>query len=183
MDFHTGSEPSSRGISCISPSFQLGSARVGSVSGNTSQYLHNTVRNDVLYFSSTLSKCGIAPSKRSPSPYKISYKNKMGLPNVFNYFLYIILDPLMDPSGNLYLTSITLAGRFFWFHVICSTSVTHIVSAMFNFVVLLRGGTDSVHAFHQQWCIARLTHVHNSLVLYGWRITFADTLVEVLLAH
>ena len=113
-------------------SFWLGGARVGSVPGNMSQYLHNTVHNDVLYFSSMLSKCGIAPSGRSPSPYKISYKNKMGLPDVFNYLSYIILDPLMDPSGNLYLTSIMLAGRFFWIHIMCSTSVTHIVSPMYN---------------------------------------------------
>ena len=101
MDFHTGSAPSSRGISCTSPSFQLGGARVGSVPGNMSRYLHNTIPNGVLYFSSTLSKCGIAPSGRSPSPYKISYKNKMGLPDVFNYLSYVILDPLMDPSWKL----------------------------------------------------------------------------------
>ena len=113
MDFHTGSAPSSRGISCMSPSFQLGGACVGSMPGNTSQYLHNTVCNDVLYFSSILSKCRIAPSGRSLSPYKISYKNRMGLPDVFNYLLYIILELLIDPSGNLYLTSITLATRFF----------------------------------------------------------------------
>ena len=36
MDFRTGSAPSSRGSSCMSPSFQLGGARVGSVPGNTS---------------------------------------------------------------------------------------------------------------------------------------------------
>ena len=36
MDFRTGSAPSSRGISCTSPSFWLDSARVGSVPGNTS---------------------------------------------------------------------------------------------------------------------------------------------------
>ena len=36
MDFHTGSTPSSRGISCTSPSFWLGGACVGSVPGNTS---------------------------------------------------------------------------------------------------------------------------------------------------
>ena len=47
------------------------------------QYLHNTVCNDILYFLSTLSKCGIAPSGRSLSPYKISYKNRTGLPDVF----------------------------------------------------------------------------------------------------
>ena len=132
MDFHMGLVPSSRGISCTSPSFWLGGACVGSVPGNTSWYLHNTVCNGVLYFSSTLSKCGIAPSGRSPSPYKISYKNKMGLPDVFNYLSYIILDPLMDPSGNSYLTSITLAGRFFWICIMCSTSVTCIVSPMYN---------------------------------------------------
>ena len=132
MDFHTGLAPSSRGISCMSPSFWLGGAHVGSVPGNTSRYLHNTLHNDVLYFLSTLSKCGIAPSGRSPSQYKISYKNKTGLPDVFNYLLCVILDPLMDPSGNLYLTSITLAGRFFWIRIMCSTSVTYIVSPMYN---------------------------------------------------
>ena len=36
MDFRTGSAPSSRGISCTSPSFWLGGARVGSMPGNTS---------------------------------------------------------------------------------------------------------------------------------------------------
>ena len=107
MDFHMGSTPSSKGISCISPSFWLGGARVGSVPGNTSWYLNNTVYNNILYFLSTLSKCGIAPSGRSLSPYKISYKNRMGLPKVFNYLSYIILEPLIVPSGNSYLTSMT----------------------------------------------------------------------------
>ena len=116
----------------MSPSFQLGGTRVGSVLGNMSQYLHNTVCNNVLYFSSTLSKYGITPSGRSLSPYKISYKNRTGLPDVFNYLSYIMLDPLMDPSGNSYLTSITLASRFFWIRIMCSTSVTHIVSPMYN---------------------------------------------------
>ena len=73
MDFHMGLAPSSRGILYMSASFLLGGARVGSVPGNTSQYLHNTVRNNVLYFSSTLSKCGAAPSRSSLPPYKISY--------------------------------------------------------------------------------------------------------------
>ena len=113
MDFHMGSAPLTRGISCTSPSFQLGGACVGNAPGNTSQYLHNTVHNIVLYFSLILSKCGIAPSGRSLSPYKISYKNKIGLPEVFNYLSYIMFDPFMDPSGNLYHTSITLVGRFF----------------------------------------------------------------------
>ena len=62
MDFCMGLAPFSRGISCMSPSFRLGGARVGSVPGNMSQYLHNTVYKGVLYFSSKLSKCGIAPS-------------------------------------------------------------------------------------------------------------------------
>ena len=101
IDFCTGSVPSSRGISCISPSFQLGGARVGSVPGNTSWYLHNAIHNNVLYFLSILSKCGIAPSGSSLSPYKISYKNRMGLPDVFNYLLYIILEPLIVLSGKL----------------------------------------------------------------------------------
>ena len=59
MDFHTGLAPSPRGILCMSPSLQLGGAHVGNVLGNTSQYSHNTVCNDVLDFSSTLCKCGI----------------------------------------------------------------------------------------------------------------------------
>ena len=113
MDFRMGSAPSTRGISCMSPSFRLGGARVGNAPGNTSQYLHNMVRNIVLYFSLILSKCSIASSKRSLSPYKISYKNKIGLPEVFNYLSYIMFDPCMDPSGNLYHTSIMLVGRFF----------------------------------------------------------------------
>ena len=113
MDFCTGSAPSSRGILYISPSFQLGGTRVGSVPGNKLWYLHNTIHNNVLYFSSMLGKCGIVPFGRSPSPYKISYKNKTGLPDVFNYLSYIILELLIDPSVNLYLTSITLASRFF----------------------------------------------------------------------
>ena len=68
MDFHMGLEPSSKGILCTSPRFWLGGARVGSMPANMSQYLYNTVGNDVLYFSSTLSKCGIAPFGRSLSP-------------------------------------------------------------------------------------------------------------------
>ena len=36
IDFCMGSVPSFRGISCTSPSFQLGGTRMGSVPGNTS---------------------------------------------------------------------------------------------------------------------------------------------------
>ena len=113
MDFRTGSAPSTRGISWTSPSFRFGGARVGSAPGNTSRYLHNAYRNVVLYFSSIFSKCGTAPSGRSLSPYKISYKNKTGLPEVFNYLSYVMVDPFMVPSGNSYRTSITLVGRFY----------------------------------------------------------------------
>ena len=74
----------------MSPSFRLGRACVGSTPGNTLQYLHNAVCNDVLYFFSTLSKCGIALSRRSLSPYKTSYKNKMGLPDDFKYLSYVM---------------------------------------------------------------------------------------------
>ena len=91
----------------------LGGARVGNALGNTLWYLHNTIHNVVLYCSLIFSKCGIAPSGRSLSLYKISCKNRTGLPDVFNYLLYIMWDPFMDPSGNLYHTSITLVGRFF----------------------------------------------------------------------
>ena len=51
------------------------------------------------------------------------------------------------------------------------------------FVVLLGGGTDSVHTFHQQWYIVKLTCVHGSLVRYRWRIMYAGTFVEMLLSH
>ena len=105
---------------------------MGSMPGNMSQYLYITLCNDVMYFSSTLSKCGIAPSGRFLSLYKIPYKNRMGLPNVFTCLLYIILELLIVPSGNLYLTSIMLASRFFWIQVICTDSVTLIVSLMYN---------------------------------------------------
>ena len=127
-----GSAPSTRGISCTSPSFQLGGACVGNAPGNMTWYLHNTVCNDVLYFSSTLSNCGIAPSERSLFPYKISYKNRMGLLHVFNYLSYVMWDPLMDPYGKLYRTSITLVSKFFWIRVMCTELVTLIVSPMFN---------------------------------------------------
>ena len=100
IDFHTSSVPSSRGISCMSPSFCLGSARVGNVPGNTSQYVHNTICNNALFFSSTFSRWGITPSGRSLSPYNISYKNSMGLPDVFNYFSYVMWEPLMVPLFN-----------------------------------------------------------------------------------
>ena len=50
MDFCTDSVPSSKGISCISPSFQLGCVRLGNIPGKTSQYLHNTIHNDALFF-------------------------------------------------------------------------------------------------------------------------------------
>ena len=85
-----GLAPSTRGISYTSPSFQLGGAHVGNAPGNTLQYLHKTIHNNVLYSSSTLSKYGIAPSGRSLSPYRISYKNRTGLPDVFNYLLYVM---------------------------------------------------------------------------------------------
>ena len=74
----------------MSPSFWLGGACVGNAPGNTLQYLYNTIRNDVLYFSSTFSKYGITPSRRSLSPYKIPYKNRMGLPEVSNYLSYVM---------------------------------------------------------------------------------------------
>ena len=108
-----GLAPSMRGISFTSPSFRLGGVRVGNALGNMLQYLHNTVCNIVLYCSSIFSKCGIAPFGRSLSPYKTSCKNRTGLPDVFNYLSYIMWDPFMDPSGNIYRTSITLVGRFF----------------------------------------------------------------------
>ena len=74
----------------MSPSFQLSGAHVGNAPGNMLRYLYNTACNVVLYCSSIFSKCGIAHSGRSLSPYKISCKNKTGLPDVFNYLLYIM---------------------------------------------------------------------------------------------
>ena len=90
IDFRTNLAPSTKGILCISPSFQLGGAHVGNIPGNTSRYLHNTLCNNALFFLSTFSNCRIAPSGRPLSPYNISYRNKMGLRDVFNYVLYII---------------------------------------------------------------------------------------------
>ena len=82
----------------MSPSFQLGGVHVGNVPGNTSQYFHNMVCNYALFFSSTFSKYGIAPSRRSLPPYNIFYRNNMGLHDVFNYLLYVMWDPLIVPS-------------------------------------------------------------------------------------
>ena len=124
MEFYTGLVLSTRGILCISPSFQFGVARVGNVPGNTSQYLHNTIYNDAQFFSSTFSKCGITTSGRSLSPYKISYRNSMGLPDVLNYFLYVMQEPLVVKLGNSYNISTTLFGRLFWICSICTESVT-----------------------------------------------------------
>ena len=132
MDFRMGSAPFSRGISNASPSFWFSGARVGTMPENTSQYLHNTVCNNILYFSSTLSKCGIAPSGSSLSPYQISYKSRTGLLDVFNCLSYVILELLIVLSGNSYLTNMILVGRFFWIHIICSESVTLIFSLMYN---------------------------------------------------
>ena len=54
--------------------------------GNMLRYLHNTVHNVVLHYSSILSKCRITPSRRFLSPYRISCKNRTGLPDVFITF-------------------------------------------------------------------------------------------------
>ena len=43
--FCIGSVPSMRGISCTSPTFQLGGAHMGSIPGNTSLYIHNVECN------------------------------------------------------------------------------------------------------------------------------------------
>ena len=96
----------------MSPSFQLGSAHVGNVPGNTSQYLYNTVYNDTLFFSCAFNKYGIAPSGKPLSLYNASYKNDAGLPDVSNYLSYITWKLLTVPSGNSYHTNITLVGRF-----------------------------------------------------------------------
>ena len=85
-NFHMGLTPSSIGILCISPSFQLGGARVGSVPGNTLQYLHNIIHNNVLYFSSTLSKCGIALPLKDPYP-NIKYLVKI----VQGFWMFLII--------------------------------------------------------------------------------------------
>ena len=113
MDFRMGSAPFSRGISSMSPSFWFSGACVSTMPENTSRYLHNTVCSNILYFSSMLSKCGIAPSGSSLSPYKMSHKNSMGLLDVFNCLLYIILELVIILSGKSYLTNMTLVGRFF----------------------------------------------------------------------
>ena len=141
-----GSTPSTRGISHTSPSFRLGGACMGNFPGKMSLYLHNMVWNNVLYFSSTLNKCGIALCGRSLSPYKISYKNRTGLLDAFNYLSYAMWDPLMDLSGNLYCSSITLVGRFFWIRIMCTESVTLIVNPMYN----IRGA----HRRQNRFCLS-----------------------------
>ena len=82
----------------MSSSFQLGGAHVGSVPGNIFQYLHNIIHSNALFFLSTFSKYRIAPSRKPLSPYNISYKNNMGLPDVFKYLSYIMWEPLIVPS-------------------------------------------------------------------------------------
>ena len=105
---------------------------MGNLLGNTSRYLHNTVYNDVVFFSSTFSKFGIALSGRSLSPYNLVYRNNTGLPDVINYFSYIMWELLMVPLGNSYRASIILFGRSFWIRFMCTESVTLIVSPMHN---------------------------------------------------
>ena len=112
MDFLTILASSTNSILCTSPSFQLGGAHIGSIPGNTSQYLYNTIYTNALYFSSTFSKCGIVPFSKSLSPYNISYNNT-GLPDVLNYLSYITWEPLTLPSRNSYHTNIMLVDRFF----------------------------------------------------------------------
>ena len=132
MDFCTSSAASSRGILYASPSSCLGSSRLGNVLGNTSQYLHNMVHNKALFFSSTFSKCGIAPCGRPFSLYNISYRNNMGLPYIFNYLSYMMWEPLMVPFRNLDHISITLVGSFFKIHVMCTESVSLIVYKIYS---------------------------------------------------
>ena len=112
IDFRMGSAPFTRGILWTSPSFRLGGVRRGNAPGNRSLYLHNRPRSAVRCYSPTLSRWGTAPSGRSFSPYSTSYKNSTGLPDVFNYASYVIFEPNVVPSGNSYLTSITLGGSW-----------------------------------------------------------------------
>ena len=165
MDFHTGLVPSTRGILCISPSFWLGGSRVGNIPGNTSWYLHNTIYNDALSFSSTFSKCQIAPSGRSLSPYNIFYRNNMGLPDVFNIFSYVMWEPLIVPLGNSYCTSIILLCRFFLIHFMCTKSVTLIISLMYSVCGALRR--------QSRFCSCLLSAViHNSTYAYSWLLGY-----------
>ena len=183
MDFYTGSMASSRGISCMSSSFWLGGARVGNVPGNISWYLHNMKHNKALLFSSTFTKCGVTPSGRFFSLYNISYINNMGLPDIFNYLLYIIWELLIVPSRNSYHTSIILVSRFFRYTSYVLSQWLRLSAQYTAFVVLLAGGTDSVHAFYQQLYIVRLTCNRGSLVTYRGKIRYISTFVEMLLSY
>ena len=136
--FYIGLAPSTRGILYMSPSFQLGGACMGNVPGNTSWYLHNTVCSNALFFSSTLTKYGIAPSGRSFSLYNISYKNNTGLPDVFIYLLYIMWELLIVPSGHLYHIRIILVNRLFKICVMCTELVTLIINPMYSICGALR---------------------------------------------
>ena len=100
MDFYIGLEPSTSGILYISPSFWLGGAYIVNVPMNKSQYLHNAICNNALYFSSTFSKCGIVPYSKFLLLYSISYKNNTGLSGVFKYLSFVTWELLMVPSRN-----------------------------------------------------------------------------------
>ena len=82
--FHTGSMPSSNRMECTSPSFRFGGTYFGSCPGNTLQYLHSKSHSGPRCSSVTPSKWGTAPSGRSFFPYKTSWRNSTGLPDVFN---------------------------------------------------------------------------------------------------
>ena len=168
IDFLISSAPSTSGILCISPSFQLAGAHVGNIPGNTSQYLYNTVCNDTLFFSSTFSKCAM---RRSLSFWKgfvsnnTSYKKNTRLPDVLIFFLVHYLAATNMQFRNSYYTSITLIGILFQMHFICIESVTLIVSLMYN-----------VHGASRRWtrfclCLPSVvihnkTYVHSQLFGY-----------------
>ena len=180
MDFLTSSEPSMSGILFISSSFQLGGMHVCNISGNASWQSHNTVHNDSLYFSSTFNKFRIMPSGKSLSIYNISYKNNTRLPDVLYYLSYVTCELLVVPSGNLYHTNIMLVSKFCLICFIYSQLVTLIFKPMYSVHSASRRQTDSVHAFYQQLCIIKL-NIHSSLSMYKWKITYANTYVEMLL--
>ena len=113
MDFLIILDPATSIISYRSPSFQLGSACVGNILWKKSQYQYNTVCNDAFYLSSTFIKCGVAFSGKFLSPYKTSYENSTGLPDLFNYLSYVNLESEVVLSENSYHTNITLGSIFF----------------------------------------------------------------------
>ena len=91
--FYTDSVPGSSGIKCISPSFLFGGTYFGSYPEYTSCYLFSKSRSGLWCFWVTPSKYCTAPSGRSLSLYKTTWKNNIGLLDIFSCTSYFTVLP------------------------------------------------------------------------------------------